>query len=102
MFSLPSLWSILGAVGGVTLIFLGSRRLALQLFFFVPLAGELVIVLYPAPDPKLSFSISLLAQPLFWGGIAIMYVYGLAMFGGWAILLGELGWEIASSTSLSN
>jgi hypothetical protein len=102
MLSLPSLWWIVGTVGAAILTFLGSKRLAWHLLLFVPLAGELVIVLYPAPDPKLSFSIHLLAEPMFWVGIGMMYSYGLLMFGGWAILLGEVGWITIWSTSLSN
>ena len=102
MLELPSLWWTLGLLGAIILTFMGSRRLAWRLFFFVPLAGELVLVLYRAPDPKLSFSVALLAEPVFWAGIVTMYIYGLVMFGGWAVLLGELGWIVVSSASLSS
>src|SRR5215472_9802809 len=99
MLSMPSLWWIIGIAGAALLTFTGSRRLAWQFLLVVPLASELVLVLYPAPDPNLSFSISMLSQPEFWAGVPVMYIYGLFMFGGWAVLLGELGWLIVSNVS---
>jgi len=41
----------------------------------------------------------MLSQPEFWAGVPVMYIYGLFMFGGWAVLLGELGWLIVSNVS---
>lgn len=97
---LSSLWWIVGTAGGATLAFLGSRRLARQLFFFVPLAGEVTILLCHVSQH--SFSIRLLAQPQFWALLGMMYICGLVLLGGWVILLGELGWMIVSRASLSS
>lgn len=100
--SITLLWWLGGFVGGISLLIVGSKDLAWRLFFSVPFAATVAMILYPYSDPERGLSFRTVFEPTFWISVAFTYAYGAVLYGFWAIFLGELGWIAARAVSLQN
>jgi hypothetical protein len=100
--SILLLWWLCGLVGAISLLMVGSKDLAWRLFFSVPFAGTVAMILYPYADPERGLSFRTFFEPTFWISVAFTYAYGVVRFGFWAIFLGELGWIAVRAVSLQD
>lgn len=80
-----------GMAAGFVALFT-STVLGWRLFFFVPLAAE--VVLYLGPASQGGFVEYLTGDPSNLTSVPIIYIVGLVLFGWQATILGELAWLV--------
>jgi hypothetical protein len=89
---------VVGAIGAIIVTIWIPKKLAWQLFVFVPLVHEAVLVLcanlfgfHGVP------LLPLLISSYFYISVLFYWAYGLFFHGGWAVLFGGLGYLAARS-----